>query len=208
MAATSFLIWTSMDWLQAIHSLRATKNLSQSGSLSINALRACVYIYTWQLRAPRCGLSIWLSSLARFNTLFWVYVNYFHEKTDKTRKYSKSAIFIWYENGRWRLLGAQSINTERVLTRENIFDKIVVFCTLLYKRYCLRSTAGDCGCVLPKLFCVWRHWRGRVQQSDVRTWPFHYCDGMRFSIIYKNPLLLYVHSTKWGELTAATLLWF
>ena len=133
------------------------------------------------------GLSIWLSSHAIFNTLFWVYVNYFHEKMDKTRKYSKSAIFVWYENGRWRLLGAQSINTERVLTRENIFDKIVVFCTLLYKRYCLRPTAGDCGCVLPKLFCVWRHWRGRVQQSDVRTWPFHYCDGMRFSIIYKNP---------------------
>ena len=33
---------------------------------------------------------------------------FFHEKTDKTRKFSKS-----YENGRRRLLGAQSINTER-----------------------------------------------------------------------------------------------
>ena len=29
-----------------------------------------------------------------------------HEETDKTRKYSK------YENGRWRVLGVQSINTE------------------------------------------------------------------------------------------------
>ena len=35
-----------------------------------------------------------------------------HEKTEKTRKYSKSAIFLWYENGRRWLLGAQSINTE------------------------------------------------------------------------------------------------
>ena len=28
---------------------------------------------------------------------FWVYANVFHEKTDKTRKYSKSAIFVWYK---------------------------------------------------------------------------------------------------------------
>ena len=35
-----------------------------------------------------CGLSIWLSLLAIFKTLFWVYANCFHEKTDKTRKYS------------------------------------------------------------------------------------------------------------------------
>ena len=32
---------------------------------------------------------------------------------DKTREYSKSAIFVLYENGRGRLLHAQSINTER-----------------------------------------------------------------------------------------------
>ena len=62
---------------------------------------------------PRCGLSIWLSLLAIFNTLLWVYANRLHEKTDKTRKYSKSAIFAWYEKGRPWLLGAQSINTER-----------------------------------------------------------------------------------------------
>ena len=59
-----------------------------------------------------CGLSIWLSLLAIFNTLFWVYINFFfHEKKDKTRKYSKAAIFIRCENGCQRLLGAQSINT-------------------------------------------------------------------------------------------------
>ena len=62
---------------------------------------------------PRCGLSIWLSLFAIFNPLFWVYANVLHEKTDKTRKYSKSAIFVRYEKGRRRLQGAQSINTER-----------------------------------------------------------------------------------------------
>ena len=42
---------------------------------------------------------------------------FFHEKTDKMWKYWKSAIFVWYENGRRRLLGAQSINTERASLR-------------------------------------------------------------------------------------------
>ena len=37
----------------------------------------------------------------------------FHEKTDTTREYSNSAIFVRDENGRRRILSAQSINTER-----------------------------------------------------------------------------------------------
>ena len=46
---------------------------------------------------------------------------FFHDKTDKTRKYTKSAIFVWYENSRRRLLGAQSINAERAsLTKVKI----------------------------------------------------------------------------------------
>ena len=69
------------------------------------------------LGRPRCGLSIWLSLLAIFNTLFWVYANFFHKKTDKRRKYSKSAIFASYENDCRRLLGAQSINAESSLRR-------------------------------------------------------------------------------------------
>ena len=74
---------------------KQTKKLSQ-----YNALRARVYIYIRQLssfRAPTLCLSIWLSLLAIFNTLFWVYANIFHEKTDKTRKYSKAAISVSYE---------------------------------------------------------------------------------------------------------------
>ena len=56
-----------------------------------------------------------------FNTLFWVYTNLFPEETDKTRKYSKSAIFVWYENGRRRLQGAQRTDTER--TSLNIISR-------------------------------------------------------------------------------------
>ena len=87
-------------------------------SLRINAaqLRACVYIYNRQFNSFRAP-TLWfidLLLLATFNTLFWVYVSCFHEKTDKTQKYSMSAIFVWYENSRRRLLGAQSINSERV----------------------------------------------------------------------------------------------
>ena len=44
---------------------------------------------------------------------------FFHDKTDKTRKYTKSAIFVWYENGRRRLLAAQSINAERASFNES-----------------------------------------------------------------------------------------
>ena len=49
-------------------------------SLAVNALRACLYIYIRQLssfRAPTLWLSIWLSLLGIFNTLFWVYANLF-----------------------------------------------------------------------------------------------------------------------------------
>ena len=74
----------------------------------------CAPVFTSRSSAllgrPRCGLSIWLSLLAIFNTLSWVYANLFHEKTDKTRE--KCAIFVWCENRRRRLLGAQSINSE------------------------------------------------------------------------------------------------
>ena len=36
---------------------------------------------------------------------------------EKAQNYLKSAIFIGYENGRQRLLGAQSINTERAFLK-------------------------------------------------------------------------------------------
>ena len=85
-------------------------------ALSVLMLCAPVFIFTSGSSAllgrPRCGLSIWLSLLVIFNTAFWIYAFLFHEKTGKTREYSKSAIFVWYKNGRRWLLGAQSINSE------------------------------------------------------------------------------------------------
>ena len=44
-----------------------------------NCAKTCGYCS----KCPRCGLLIWLSLLAIFNTLFWVYANFFHEETDK-----------------------------------------------------------------------------------------------------------------------------
>ena len=62
-------------------------------------LFAPVFIFTYHMAAssallghPHCGLLNWLLLLAIFNTLFWVYVIFFHKKTDKTRKYLKSTI--------------------------------------------------------------------------------------------------------------------
>ena len=56
-------------------------------ALSVLMLCTPVFIFSSSSSAllgrPRCGLSIWLSLLAIFNTLFWVSVNLFHEKTDK-----------------------------------------------------------------------------------------------------------------------------
>ena len=60
-------------------------------AFSVLMLCTPVFIFTSGSSAllghPCCGLSIWLSLLAIFNTLFWVYVNLFHEKMDKTCKY-------------------------------------------------------------------------------------------------------------------------
>ena len=95
------------------------------------------------LGRPCCGLSIWLSLLVIFNTLLRVYANLFHEKTDKTLKYSKSAIFVWYKNGRRRLLGAQSTNTERAsLTTSNDMLSLVK----IRKRFLRFKVWGDYSC--------------------------------------------------------------
>ena len=98
------------------------------------------------LGRPCCGLSIWLLLLAIFNTLFWVYANLFHGKTDKTWKYWKFASFVWYKNGCRRFLGVQSINSDcRIpayyykkitVSYNNNNNKIIItfiYCTLARK---------------------------------------------------------------------------
>ena len=83
--------------------------------LSINALRARVYIYIRQLSSFRAP-TLWFIDLtvATCHTqyTFLSLCQFFQEKTDKTGNTQKSAIFVWYENGRRRLRGAQSIGTE------------------------------------------------------------------------------------------------
>ena len=54
---------------------------------------------------------------------------YLHPLSSFTRKrtkqkYSKSAIFVWYENGRRQLLGAQSIDTERASLKLTYLSRI------------------------------------------------------------------------------------
>ena len=56
-------------------------------ALSVLMLCTPVFIFTSSrsvLLGCPCGLLIWLSLLAIFNTLFSVYVNFFHKNTDKT----------------------------------------------------------------------------------------------------------------------------
>ena len=91
---------------------------SSRSSPSINALRACVYIYIRQLssfRAPTlwfihvtvatCHIQYTFLSLCRF--LF------FKRKRTKHENTRSPPFSLRYENGHRRLLGAQSINTER-----------------------------------------------------------------------------------------------
>ena len=99
---------------------------------AISLLMLCtpIFIFTSSTSAllghPRCGVSIWLSLLAIFDQLFWVYADLFHEKTNKTREFSKSAIFIWYENGCRRLLGVQSITARELLQEFQKLRKLPV----------------------------------------------------------------------------------
>ena len=65
--------------------------------LSINALRACVYIYLRQLSSLRAP-TLWFIDLTvatcHFQYTFLNLCQSLYEKTDKTQKYSKSAIFV------------------------------------------------------------------------------------------------------------------
>ena len=117
--AILFYIWSWIifcnPWM-GVPNYQLKVRLFIRGSLSIYALCACVYIYIRQLssfRAPKLWFNHLTVATCHIQYTFLSLCHFFHEITDKTRKYSKSAIFVWYENGRRRLLGAQNINTER-----------------------------------------------------------------------------------------------
>ena len=95
-------------------------NLHQSSWEAPSVLMLCtsVFIFTSGSSAllgrPRCGLSIWLSILAIFNTLSWVYAIFFSWENTKTLG---TTIFVQYEYVCRRLQDVQSINSERVSSR-------------------------------------------------------------------------------------------
>ena len=112
-------------WIIEVHQpLHHTQlEIVKKSTLSINAFCACVYIYIRQLsyfRAPTLWFIDLTVATCHIQYTFLSLCQFFHEKTDKIRKYSKSAIFVWYENGRQWLLGAQSINTERASMISNV----------------------------------------------------------------------------------------
>ena len=87
-------------------------------------LCAPVFIFTSGSSAllghPSCGFSVWLSLVAIFSTLFWVYVNFFYEKTDKTHfhfHFHFFFIFIFHFHmiPKWppMVIRQANINTER-----------------------------------------------------------------------------------------------
>ena len=80
-------------------------------------LCAFVFIFTsgsWALLGrPRCGLSIWLSLITMFNTFFLSLCQRFSRENGQNTKILKVRYFRMIQNGRRRLQGAQSINTEK-----------------------------------------------------------------------------------------------
>ena len=88
---------------------KETRRSSNRGGGKQHTVYCSVIFFRALLWHPHCDLSIWLSLLAILNTLFWVSANFFQVKMDKTWKYLRAAIFLWYKNGCQWLLGMQSI---------------------------------------------------------------------------------------------------
>ena len=74
--------------------------------------QVCVYIYIQRLSSFSAS-TLWFSDLTvatchiQIIRLSEFNAHFYHEKTDKTRKYSKSAIFLSYKNGHRQLLDMQ-----------------------------------------------------------------------------------------------------
>ena len=91
-------------WIHRCRSSQVNVTISiVKDALSKNALLACVYISIRQLSSFRAP-TLWFINLTvatcHIQYTFLSLCQFFHEKTDKTREYSKSAIFVSYKNGR------------------------------------------------------------------------------------------------------------
>ena len=74
------------------------------------------YIYIRQLsyfRVPTLGFIDLTVATCHIQCNFLSLCQFFSQENGQNTKICESAIFVWYENGRRRSLGAQSINTER-----------------------------------------------------------------------------------------------
>ena len=168
-------------------------------AISLLMLCAPVFIFTSGtsslLGHPRCGVSIWLSLLAIFDKLFWVYADLFHEKTNKTREYSKSAIFIWYENGCRRLLGAQSINSKRASSRVSKTEKTACQYWNLSNSHGTQITGSpaELSDMWPKFSQVWLPLSSKVMMSQKQFfWNYGF-----YSIVRNNLSEKSSHAKKW-----------
>ena len=100
------------------------------------ALRACVYTYILQLGSFRVPM-LWFIDLAvvtcHIQYTFLSLCQFCPRENRQNTKNSKSAIFVWYENGRQRLLGAQSINTARTteVQKQNHLKNVYTLCSSL-----------------------------------------------------------------------------
>ena len=103
----AFVFWCCQHMLRS--DISFSVNYALKSNLSrYNDLHACVYIYIRQLSSFRAS-TLWFIDLTVVTCLikihlFWVYANCFSWENHNTWKYLKSAIFTWYENGRWQLL--------------------------------------------------------------------------------------------------------
>ena len=142
-------------------------------------LCAPVFIFTSGSSAllgrPRCGLSIWLSLLVIFNTLFWVYwCQIVFTRKRKKHENTRSAIFVWYENVRRRLLGVQSINTE-ITSLKSTF---VIILVMSRSMMAVRPSVWHNGSIMARRFIcttmrysdVWLCWtEGEVPRLEDLT---------------------------------------
>ena len=74
-----------------------------------SVLMLCMHVFIFTsgssalLGCPHCGLLIWLSLFARFNTFSEFMPKKYSRKKDRTRKYLKCTNIVWYKNDLWWL---------------------------------------------------------------------------------------------------------
>ena len=128
--------------------------LVQFSSLSINALHIRLYIYIRQLSSFRAP-TLWLIDLAiatcHIQYTFLSLCQLFLRENRQNTKIPEVCLFVCCENDCWRLLGAQSINTERTALRwlkygsDHVRWKAVLFPYCSWKEYLVTSLVA-CWC--------------------------------------------------------------